>query len=184
MTTRKQVAANKANARKSTGPMSGKGKAISSKNAQKHGLTTPPDWHQITTWYRIIMEDPEAVPDPLSADTIARAAMTLAEAEASRDRAARAEAQHLWDMSERMLRKGERSPEELAELDLEDIETLDFLIEQCEEPELQTVLHMIKRGSPNRPAAQRATLKRLRRYRREAEARRHKALAAWTEIAT
>jgi hypothetical protein len=182
MTTRKQVAANITNARKSTGPMSGKGKATSSKNAQKHGLTTPPDWHQVTSWYRIIMADPDAVTDALSTDGGARAALTLAEAEASRERAARAEADHLWDMSNSTLSKGNRSLADLAELDLNDIETLDFLIERTTEQDLRAVLQMMKQKSPNRPAAQRDTLKRLRRYRREAEARRRKALRAWIEI--
>lgn len=39
MPTEKQIRANKANARKSTGPRSKPGKAISSRNAMKHGLS-------------------------------------------------------------------------------------------------------------------------------------------------
>lgn len=40
MSTRRQIAANRRNARKSTGPCSDEGKAIAARNAVKHGLTS------------------------------------------------------------------------------------------------------------------------------------------------
>jgi hypothetical protein len=39
--TEKQIAANRANARRSTGPKSAAGKMVSSRNAYRHGLTCP-----------------------------------------------------------------------------------------------------------------------------------------------
>ena len=41
MATEKQIAANRANARRSTGPKSAAGKMVSSRNAYRHGLTCP-----------------------------------------------------------------------------------------------------------------------------------------------
>ena len=41
MATQKQIEANRRNARKSTGPRSASGKKRASRNALKHGLTTP-----------------------------------------------------------------------------------------------------------------------------------------------
>jgi hypothetical protein len=41
LATEKQIAANRANARRSTGPKSAVGKVVSSRNAYRHGLTCP-----------------------------------------------------------------------------------------------------------------------------------------------
>ena len=41
MATEKQIAANRANARRSTGPKTARGKVVSSRNAYRHGLTCP-----------------------------------------------------------------------------------------------------------------------------------------------
>jgi hypothetical protein len=42
MTTEKQIAANRLNARRSTGPKTAAGKRRASQNALRHGLTLPP----------------------------------------------------------------------------------------------------------------------------------------------
>ena len=91
MATDRQIAANKANAQKSTGPKSTDGKATSARNATRHGLNTSPAWKDVLRWYRIILDDPEAVPDVMSSDEIEREALVLAEAEAVRERATRVE---------------------------------------------------------------------------------------------
>ena len=41
MATERQIAANRANAKRSTGPKSAAGKMVSSRNAYRHGLTCP-----------------------------------------------------------------------------------------------------------------------------------------------
>lgn len=53
MATEKQIAANRRNARKSTGPRSAQGKARSRMNARQHGFASP-DWQK--GLYRILNE--------------------------------------------------------------------------------------------------------------------------------
>jgi hypothetical protein len=182
VTTSRQIAANRANARKSTGPRSRKGKASAARNAVKHGLSTPPPWDQVTRWYRIIKEDPTASPDPSSPDELEQAILALAEAEAVLARAADAEAVHLARMAAKSERKGLRGIMASPTLDLDDIETLDFLIGQRGYARERKVLRLFRRLSPDRPAALHATRTRLARYRREAEARRRKALKTYRDL--
>ena len=66
----------------STGPRSSVGKAISSQNARRHGLTAGPDVGSIRQWFRIILNSPDAklrVDDVLSLAEIV--ALSLARAE-------------------------------------------------------------------------------------------------------
>ena len=86
MTTDRQIAANKANALKSTGPTSKNGKARASNNALKHGFSLPPEFDDVTRWYRIILNDPAAMPDPGDINRLSQAALALAQAEALRAR--------------------------------------------------------------------------------------------------
>jgi hypothetical protein len=185
MTTKKQEAANKANAQKSSGPKSAAGKIKAAKNAVKHGVTGRPDWTRVTTFYKIIVEDSNARPNPSATDEWTRTALELAEAEASLQRAAQAERDYIFDGSAKMLRKKGTSQEfmeVIAELDLDDVDTIDFLMTRMTDPELVEGLKILKKVSPNRPAERRATLRRLARYRREAEARRRRALRAWISV--
>lgn len=182
MTTRKQAAANKANAQKSSGPKSAAGKAKAAQNAVTHGLTGLPDWTQVTRFYRIIVEDADARPDPSATDAQTRAALALAEAQASLHRAAQAEREYIFEESVRTLRKKgtvQEFVEVMAELDLDDVDTINFLLTRKTDPEMIETLKILKKAAPNRPAARRAKLKHLARYRREADARRRKALRIW-----
>jgi len=182
MTTRKQAAANKANAQKSSGPKSAAGKAKAAQNAVTHGLTGQPDWTQVTRFYRIIVEDADAWPDASATDAQTRAALALAEAQASLHRAAQAEREYIFDESVRTLRKKgtvQEFVEVMAELDLDDVDTINFLLTRKTDPEMIETLKILKKAAPNRPAARRLKLKHLARYRREADARRRKALRIW-----
>jgi hypothetical protein len=46
--------------RESTGPRTSVGKAISSQNARRHGLTARPDVGSVRQWFRIILNRPDA----------------------------------------------------------------------------------------------------------------------------
>ena len=68
--------------RENTGPWTSAGKAISSQNARRHGLTAGPDVGSVRQWFRIILKRPDAklrVDDVLSLAEIL--ALSLARAE-------------------------------------------------------------------------------------------------------
>ena len=68
--------------RESTGPRTSVGKAISSQNARRHGLTAGPDAGSVRQWFRIILNRPDArlrVDDVLTLAEIL--ALSLARAE-------------------------------------------------------------------------------------------------------
>ena len=68
--------------RESTGPRTSAGKAISSQNARRHGLTAGPDVGSVRQWFRIILNRPDAklrVDDVLTLAEIL--ALSLARAE-------------------------------------------------------------------------------------------------------
>lgn len=95
MSTARQIAANRQNARKSRGPTTDAGKAASSGNARRHGLTGALGVNALLPWYRAIVEDETAVPDPFEKDLCLLAATDLARAEAHLQRIRKAEEQWL-----------------------------------------------------------------------------------------
>lgn len=168
MTTERQRAANQANARKSTGPKTKSGKRRSSRNAQKHGLTRPPERALVEPWYQVVLEDPSVRIDPLDQDPIRRAALRLAEAEAHLQNVIRVETTELKALSQEEAGT-QRQIARLTRTPIEDPDWLDaakFLIRQ----------------QRSRLRARHRTAAKLTRYRAEAEARRRKALQHWLEI--
>ena len=74
--------------RRATGPKTAAGKAVSSRNARKHGLNAPPDEHLVTTWFNLILGNGEgAYEEPNASDPRRDAALRLAIAEARHHRA-------------------------------------------------------------------------------------------------
>ena len=74
--------------RNATGPTTPEGKAVSSRNARKHGLNASPDEHLVTTWFNLILGNGEgAYEEPDADDPRREAALRLAIAEARYHRA-------------------------------------------------------------------------------------------------
>jgi hypothetical protein len=184
MANERQRAANRRNARKSTGPKSEGGKRRSSQNARPHGLTTPPSPDRVRVHLRLILGDDAAELAPLIADPRLQAARSLAEAEARLERARAAEEgfllaveegrhldDHLKQVSEEIRRRWQEvkgvSPEASRRI----------LASKGKVPYEETRKVTVTWESVA------ARLRTLLRYRREAEVRRRKALREWIELA-
>ena len=76
------TARNRANAQKSTGPNSARGKAVVAQNARRHGATSKPDPTSVAAWLKIILDTPDLnAGDMLGDDIRISCALALAEAE-------------------------------------------------------------------------------------------------------
>lgn len=175
MATAAQIAANRRNARKSTGPKTAHGKKASSRNAVKHGLTTPVSQEEVRRFAEIIRSDyPSsrlAKDDPRSTLRL----LQLAEAEVRLERARQAERE--------TLAKGDDDLRLVREVDL----IFDMLSEEQEvwkrltEAEVQKGAAIGFRLGRAGQANARRTYASLRRYLREAEADHAEVLRAWIE---
>ena len=55
--------------RNATGPKTAAGKAVSARNARKHGLNAPPDEDLVTAWFNLILNTGEdAYEEPNASD--------------------------------------------------------------------------------------------------------------------
>ena len=74
--------------RRATGPKTAAGKAVSARNARRHGLNAPPDEDLVTAWFNLILGNGvEAYEEPNADDPRREAALRLAIAEARYHRA-------------------------------------------------------------------------------------------------
>ena len=159
-----------------TGPVTKAGKAVSSQNARKHGLSAPPDVALVSQWFNVILNNHENdFEEPNASDPRREVALRLAIAEARYHRAlhkvdthesepgsaqqlAMKLRQEIWDVLDDMPKKiadGPPDPDALA--------YANFAIKQLEEL-----------------FAQISHERRLyKRYLGEARAQRMKALRAW-----
>ncbi len=189
MTTERQRAANRTNAKKSSGPKSSAGRNRSSQNARRHGLTAPPPWDDVAKWYRTILDNPGATPDPMARGAPLRAAFSLAEAEARLEQAWREEGAFFLDPD-----PGGIDAANVKAIE-DDIQVLhEFVCElKCGwhgaggmyEKGLK-ILERLKifnvRQKINAANRRTKTTRLLSRYRAEAEAQRSKALRQWIDV--
>lgn len=167
----RRVAANRANAARSTGPRTVAGRARAAANSRSHGATAALDADAVRAWFRLILDDPAAEPALLEPLEVRRAAFALAEAEARLLRARRAEEAHFLLLTERA-RRGE------SDLDPEDAIIVAEMIHDRRAPVTAARLARIRR----RLQARESRL--LARYRAEAESARRAALRRWIEAET
>lgn len=183
MTTERQKRANAKNAAKSTGPRTPEGRAASSGNARKHGLSSAPPWDEVGPYLALITGSSES--DRLALDARSQAALVLAEAEARLARCLLAERRQLTRMAEMAARKRLTMAQDAAK-------QADRSESSVAPAEWQTATgYNLKSDSPKKgrpppdpdqPAALHQTLKTFTRYRREAEAQRRTALRGWLAI--
>jgi hypothetical protein len=189
VTTQRQLKANRANAKKSTGPRSTAGRAQASGNARRHGLTTPLPWKDVLRWYRLITDDPQALPIANPGEHGGSAALHLAETEAHLERCLKAERSHTDLMFEHAMDNIDfRRTDVSTRMDRDPFDVSVWSIwlanqDKRGDPFLTGGAKILIRTSKGRPAALHRRQRLLRRYRLEAEARRRKALQAWAESA-
>ena len=74
--------------RNATGPKTAAGKAVSARNARRHGLNAPPEEYLVTAWFNLILNNGEDdLEEPNASDPRREAALRLAIAEARYHRA-------------------------------------------------------------------------------------------------
>jgi hypothetical protein len=154
-------------------------KAAFTGNARTHGATARPRPEDVLTWLSIILEEPDLTLDALvPQDERSLRALDLARAEAS------------LRVTEVALRRFEAGREPASEV-LEVVHTLrDWFMERVESREMKRldqrkavrVLDLIERAEFDETGLDGKRHRLLKRYWREARARRRRALAAWLEV--
>lgn len=163
------------------GPRTAEGRAASARNARKHGATAQPEPTRVGMWLKIILDKPNLDPKDFMPDREqGAAALQLATAEARLVMAQTA----LADFED-----GAGPPSEYA---LELVELTDMISFELEDP--TTTLHEARSGKAllNRIARHMLAETRiggklhrlLKRYLREAQTGRSKALRRWIETRT
>lgn len=174
MATRAQIEANRRNARKSTGPRNAEGKAVSSRNAVKHGMTAAVSDETVLGYFQAICEaGGEASLAPDVTQKIAALAMRLARAEAQMNKVRKAEFELLAQGDDQLRLKPETDG--IIDRFLEDGVIWEPLTLR---ERLQGAKLLLRLAVAGRKYAMRTYAKQLR-YLREAEARHETALSEW-----
>jgi len=182
MTSDRRIAANRTNAKNSTGPKSEDGKRRVSQNARRHGLTQASAPERVLHHLSIILDDPRLHTLPLSREGHALA-MSLADAEALLERVRAAEFRFLEDC----LALGR----EKAHLESwwEEITTSQMSFKSTRFDENGVPHEITRRTKPQIKSRKEkikvipfdAEMRRLLRYRKQAENGRHRALKVWID---
>jgi hypothetical protein len=183
MTSDRRLRANRANALRSTGPKSVAGKRRASRNARRHGLTTAPNAEVVARWIDDILDDPKLEDVALSREEMALVT-SLAEAEARLDRARHAEARfledyHAFDRAAAHLET--RHVTEIFET-IYDYGPSEFRDGRWRAGEPYEASERTKVKVETKERTYASEIRRLSRYRREAECARQRALKAWVRF--
>lgn len=172
---------NRANASKSTGPKTSRGKAVSSQNARRHGATSAPDASSVSAWLSVILDRPHIRPsDLMPMDDMGRIALNLAQAEARLAAAEQALAE---------FEAGIDSPDSGGD-DLDNIaeHILEALSERSTTPGQRksgiAILGRIAKARLRDVAGQTRRHRLLVRYAREARSARSRSIMAWAATAS
>jgi hypothetical protein len=181
MTSERRRRANWANAQMSTGPRSAAGKRRASRNAKRHGLTTLLPEDIVAEWVDVILDDPKLQDVELDRDVMTLAT-ALAEAEARLERARRAESRFLEDVH--ALDRGSVHLE--TRIVTETLVTIydwgpsEFRDGRWRAGEPYEASERVAVKTRTKTKSYDAELRRLARYRKEAECARLRALKAWS----
>ncbi|WP_306120560.1 MULTISPECIES: hypothetical protein [unclassified Roseitalea] len=179
MTTDRQRRANARNAQKSSGPKTEAGQARSAQNARKHGLSSAAPVEATLAWFRLIIDEPTASLDPFDGSPRKQAAIKLAAAEVQLARALKAERDHIAEFNARVIGHSEADFAVVNDRDLDPMEQLMRLVNFDWASHYRAQAERLQ-NEQAWPLSREGRL--LRRYRREAESRRRRALRDWIAL--
>ena len=179
MTVGGRAASNRANAQKSTGPRTDVGKATVAQNARRHGATSQPKPSTVGAWLSVILDRPDIKPtDLMPGDELGFRALALARADAQRVAAEEA----LRDFEDTAISPGETVPGQISEATVM-LRDLSGHARRSKDMQLNTaLLRLLRHTEHNERVLGCGRHNLLKRYLREARARRLSAFAAWLEV--
>ena len=185
MASRRQIEANRRNARKSTGPKSRAGKRRASNNAIRHGFHRKIETEEVLPYCEKIAADDDFTIDALLTKPRARLAFQLAEAEARLNAVIKIE-QKVWDdlSGEAAALEGDKSPiGSMTTREVTDAIREEFDIETDPQELKGQIGRILVSSYKTMLRINRKELKPslARRYRKEAEANRQHLLKEWIE---
>lgn len=176
MATRAQIEANRLNARKSTGPSTLAGKAVSSRNARTHGMTTAPSDELVRAYFDAICASRDGSCLSTEGETRALAlALRLARAEAALSQVRKGASNILTNGDDQLRLRPE------ADMIIDLFHEDGLIWEPLTPRERDQFLRLLIRLSKVGAKSAKQTYARQLRYLRAAEARHEEALSAWLE---
>jgi hypothetical protein len=169
---------NRRNAQKSTGPMTRSGKAAVSGNARRHGATAQPKPSAVGTWLSVILDRADITSsDFIPEEERGFRAVALARAEAQLVAAEEA----LRDFEDTAISPSEEVPGQINDATAI-LREMSGHARRSQDMQLNTaLLRMLRHTERDERLLGRERHKLLKRYAREARARRVSAFAAWLE---